>query len=600
MSKMNITEYVSGAGEYQMYYGKASLKEGFYLANCDERCYHLIGKKNGQLSMPELIHPDDVDSFMDAVGKLDEGPQHLIVRLRCYTDQYRCLYLVLSYNGRVLDGFSSIDMELCEVMAISQQYSKYQYLVVKYREFMTMSSGMFLEYEQDTDMLTVYRYVNSKSQNLLKEKLEQVYIRVLQDEKLKVEQKAQFQTLYEALKNGRNRFKTGIDTMTLLGESENVHYEVKLSALYEGSGPRCMVGVLNVVSGEPSQQSYYLSDSAFDPGTGLLNKRAIKEYAIERIQNKAKGIYLAIVDIDDFKLVNDNFGHMYGDVVLSKLADIIRSVVKTRGVVGRFGGDEFMVVFEGVDTEESLRAMLGTISRNIAWEFGKVEGLKVSTTIGISKYPEDGTDYDKLFRTADKCVYIGKSKGKSRFIIYDIAKHGPVEETEEGSSRMNVSQSKFLSEERKCEIVSDLMLSLHRDGKKALIPVLEQLQECLGMDGIALYAGEKMERIGSVGKYENPIQSLIYVREDSYQEFWDKQGFCQINRTVLENKAPELFELYSKQETDKALQCAAMKDGKPVSVVSFDVFHRILKVGATDLGLIKIVGRLIAEIIAEQ
>lgn len=603
MGKINITEYVTEDGEYQMYYGKASLKEGYYLGNCDERCHHLIGKKNGQFSMPELIHPEDAEAFMDAVQKLDEGPQHLIVRLLCYDNQYRCIYLVLYYNGRNLGGFRSIDVELSEIIAISRQYSKYQNLVVKYREFMNMFEGMFLEYDYATDVLLIYQYVNGRSRNLLKEKIEQVYIRVLQDEKLKLEQKAEFQILYEAIKNGRGNIKTGIDTMTLLGEEEskNCHYEVKLGTLYKGTKLQNMVGMMDIAEGEPRQKkSYYLTDSAFDPGTGLLNKRAIKEYAIERIQNKAKGVYLAIIDIDDFKQVNDNFGHMYGDEVLSRLSEIVRSVVRTKGVVGRFGGDEFMVVFEGVDSEESLRVMLGTIGRNITWEFANIEGLKVSTTTGVAKYPEDGEDYDKLFRTADKCVYIGKSKGKNRYIIYDIAKHGPVEETEEGSGRIDVSQSKFLSEERKCEIVSDLMLSLHRDGKKALVPVLEQLLDCFGTDGIALYAGENLERICSVGKYENPIQSLACIRENaSYQEFLDKQGFFSVNTTILEKKVPELFELYSRQETDKTLQCVAIKDGSPIAVVSFDIFHRIMKVGATDLGLIKIAGRMIADIITE-
>lgn len=605
MGKINITEYVTEDGEYQMYYGKASLKEGYYLGNCDERYYHLIGKKNGQFSMPELIHPEDVEAFMDAVRKLDEGPQHLFIRFLCYSNQYRCMYMVLYYNGKNLNGFRSIDVELSEIMAISRQYDKYQDLVVKYREFMTMFEGMFLEYDYATDVLLVYQYINSRSKILLKEKIEQVYIRVLQDEKLKLEQKAEFQMLYDAIKNGRENIKTGIDTMTLLGEEEskNCHYEVKLGALYKDAGLRNMVGVMDIAEGEPRQKkkSYYLTDSAFDPGTGLLNKRAIKEYAIERIQNKAKGVYLAIVDIDDFKQVNDNFGHMYGDKVLFKLAEIIRSVVKTRGVVGRFGGDEFMVFFEGVESEESLRVMLGTIGRNVAWEFSNIEGLKVSTTIGISKYPEDGTDYDKLFRTADKCVYIGKTKGKSRYIIYDIEKHGPVEETEEGSGRIDVSQSKFLSEERKCEIVSDLMLSLHRDGKKALVPGLEQLLDCFGTDGIALYAGGNLERICSVGKYENPIQSLACVQENpDYQKFLDKQGFFSMNTHVLEKRIPELFELYSRQETDKALQCVAVKDGKTIAVVSFDIFHRVMKIGATDLGLIKIAGRMLADIIAEQ
>lgn len=596
MERLNITEYNVGLDEYQMYYGKASLRGGYYVANYDERFFHLLGMK-GFLSFPEMIHPEDAGAFMEAAAKLEEGPQHLIVRIMCYNDRYRYFYMVMKLNGKILDGFRSFDIELCEIMSIKDKYMQYVGLVDKYREIMSLSPGMFLEYDLNTDQLLIYEYNNRQSRTVFQNSLEETNQKVIRRTDLNLEQKADFQILYEALKKGRNHLKVDIDAAVLLERAEQVQYEIRLSTIYRDDIRDKSVGLVTVKKGEQPRKSYYLSDSAFDPGTGLLNKRAINEYAVEKIQNQTKGLYLAIIDVDDFKRINDSFGHMFGDEVLLKVSEIIRSVVKIRGIAGRFGGDEFMVVLEGIDSEDTLRRILSTIARNVEWAFNDVEGLKITVSIGISQYGKDGTTYEELFQKADKCVYIAKAKGKNRYIIYNEARHGAVIGTD--SSRMNIGLKATISEDKKNEAVSDFILQLYREGEKAFIPIMKQMQSYFDIDGIALYAGTDMKRIYSVGKYENPIQNLMFACERGYQEFFDEQGFYQENKPIrLKYKCPEAYEMFTKQENGKLIQCAVFQNGVPMSVVSFDFFNRAPKTGTSDLGLIKIVGRMMAEIAA--
>ena len=64
-----------------------------------------------------------------------------------------------------------------------------------------------------------------------------------------------------------------------------------------------------------------------------------------------------MIDVDDFKTINDTYGHMFGDEVLSRISELIRSVMDSRGVAGRFGGDEFMVLFENIESEKDLRSI---------------------------------------------------------------------------------------------------------------------------------------------------------------------------------------------------------------------------------------------------
>ncbi len=595
MSLSNITAYGNSDGEFQMYYGKAAVKEGYYLASGDEKFYQLMGN-NACYSIPELLHPEDTEAFFEAVKKLDEQPQCLIVRLRCYNDEYRCLYAVLKHNGKVFHNFRSFDMEFCEIMSMKERFVRNEDFLHKYREFMTLFPGMFLEYDYDSDALQIYEYCNIKYSLLYYSTLEETYLNVQKSTEITPEEKAEFQKFYEAVKSGRDHFKADMNAVIFDGNKAEGIYKCSCCTMFKEDKRHKVVGLIFITGEKQAAKTYYLSESAYDPGTGLLNKRAINEYAVEKIQNRTRGLYLAIIDIDDFKRINDNFGHLFGDEVLSKVSEIMKSVLDFRGAVGRFGGDEFMIVFEGIESEKALRQILGVMNRRIQWAFQEVENLTLTTSIGIVKYPEDGLKFDELFQKADKSLYIAKAKGKNRYIIYDEKKHGVI--VNENTSDKGIGLMVTISDEKKHTAVSEFVLQLYQEGRQALKPIMEQMQNYFGIDGVALYSGSDLKRIESVGNYVNPIQNLSCMYEKSYQEFFSAEGVYEESQIIrLENKSPLAYQLYIRQEIGRFIQCAVISDGRPLSVAAFDFFNRAPKLGTTDLGLIKIVGRLMAEIV---
>lgn len=600
MYNSNITEYKSQEKEFHMYYGKISLRKGFYVTNFDEGYYHLVGMSI-YVSFTELLHPEDIDPFLNAVENLSEGPQHLLFRIMCMsaddTRRYRYFYSTIMKNGKVIENEESFDIELCEIMAIPDQYRLYRSLIVKYREFMSMISCKFMEYDLATDELKIYEYNDRQSRLIFCGQLDQLKIDVDASEKLEARQKLEFENFYSTLTRGQDHAIVQLDSACIPNTSGQTRLEIRTGIIFDEGVCSKSVGIINIISNEQPKKRYYLSDSAYDPGTGLLNKRAINEYAIEKIQNKTEGLCIVIIDLDDFKKINDNFGHMKGDEVLSKVAEIMKSVVRNRGAVGRFGGDEFMVILEGFTTQDDLRRVLSTISANVRWAFADQNGPKVTLSIGSSMYPVDGDSYEELFKKADKCVYIAKGKGKNRFIMYDEKKHGSL--VLEDGSRTNIGLKATYSDDKKNDIVSDLTMELYAGGMDQLIPVMEQMQSYFDIDGIAIYRGENLDRICSVGKYINPIESLNFIKSPEYQKYFNDQGFYEENQMIrLQKKVPHAFKLYTKQENGKLIQCEALKDGVPVAVVSFDFFNRSPKHGTTDIGLIKIVGRIMAEVAA--
>lgn len=585
MEKANITEYKALPGACIAYYGRATIKNDFNFVNGDEAFYHFVGK-NSSYSLLDLLHPDDVEDFKAVVAELEKGCQCTLMRMKGADNHYRLLYLELKLNGRRYDDFLSFDLEFSSFMELKDRYVLYSGLIKKYRAFMGLSQNMFFEYNYKNDDMNIYRYVNVKSVPVLRKGLEEI--------KKTAGISGEFEIFCDFLKRGVDRFHAAFDAGLLI-ENAQGRYHIQGSTLYDNGMRTMTVGIIMNTGVENEKKSYYLTNSAYDPGTGLFNKRAIQEYAMERIQEK-KELYLAMMDVDDFKRINDSFGHMFGDEVLSKVAEIMRGVVDSRGMVGRFGGDEFMLVLDGVSNEEELRRILKTISKNMQWEYQDIkETLDITTSCGVAQYPKDASSFEELFKKTDKALYVAKEKGKNRYIIYDEAKHGAVEDA--AVSERSIGIKAIVSDDKKAAVMSDLVLMLNTMGSRAFEEVMEKLRSYLDVDGIAVYAGEDLHRISISGKYINPIESLACIKSQSFQKLFDNRGICvEKNFEKLASQHPEVHRLYELQENKEFVQCVARRDGEICAAVSFDYFNRAPKIGAIDLGFITIVGRLIAEI----
>lgn len=158
-----------------------------------------------------------------------------------------------------------------------------------------------------------------------------------------------------------------------------------------------------------------------DEMTGLKNKgsltRGINEYLAEGTDGK--GI-LFVLDVDRFKSINDTYGHDIGDSVISQLGGFLGSIFTGNEIVGRFGGDEFIVFIKGADEPDTARHIADKI---IAGASEKVElpdkGQKVSISIGIAIYHGQETNYSEIFKKADVALYQAKADPDNRYYIFE-------------------------------------------------------------------------------------------------------------------------------------------------------------------------------------
>ncbi len=156
--------------------------------------------------------------------------------------------------------------------------------------------------------------------------------------------------------------------------------------------------------------------------TGLYNHRHFQDTLskeLSRAERYEEPLSLMLADIDDFKLLNDQFGHTFGDTVLRRLAEILMAATRESDTAARYGGEEFAIILPKVNSSQAAamaRRLMEEIDKNMASLMrGK---LPLTVSIGISSFPDDSTKPLELIKKADKALYEAKRLGKDRVVLY--------------------------------------------------------------------------------------------------------------------------------------------------------------------------------------
>lgn len=204
---------------------------------------------------------------------------------------------------------------------------------------------------------------------------------------------------------------------------KDVGYLDKLPAVLEHAYAHAELGSERV-------RLHYLA--TYDELTGLLNRaefRGRAERSLSRAHRLGERCALLLVDLDDFKVVNDTFGHGAGDELLQGFANRLRQALREEDLCGRFGGDEFLILLEGVDQAGGAAHTARRIAEILLERLpAGNQDTVVNASIGIAIFPEDGQDIDSLVKNADTAMYKVKAGGRSHYRFFDQTMNDEVSE----------------------------------------------------------------------------------------------------------------------------------------------------------------------------
>lgn len=222
----------------------------------------------------------------------------------------------------------------------------------------------------------------------------------------------------------------GSELRILAGEGEYVWYRLSGTLIKdkEGGAPLKLIGSLANVNAQIVHEQELKEMAETDLLSGLLNKVSMEKHITEWIKNaspNAEGAFY-MLDLDNFKQVNDKIGHSAGDTAICDAANKINLVFSERDFIGRIGGDEFCVFLTLPETMEHDKideiitekaGVLNSILRE-TYTSGDV-AVHVTSSIGISLFPAQADSYKELFKRADAALYHVKENGKNSFAIFD-------------------------------------------------------------------------------------------------------------------------------------------------------------------------------------
>lgn len=594
---MDITAYSSSTK--RIVAGSAVLDEQFHVVCGDSMMYQFLGL-NAPDTFDMLIHPEDVSEFCFACCQAEQGEvQNIIIRVKDAKDNYCVVHFSICYAGMQKFHKKSYQLQMYDLLGTEERCEYANRNLDKYQVFMGMIQERFFEYETESGIFRVYIYINGKPILLVQMPLDAWHKKCITQNIISADDRIEFENLYMFLKRGRDefsvQFESNIFTESNCMESLKFHGKT----IYRNMEKDMVVGIITSLTGEQKQQqAYYLSEAGRDSATGLLNKRAITEYTMERLRvfRGNHRFRIIMIDIDDFKGINDTYGHMRGDEVIEKIAVVIKNVIASHGIVGRFGGDEFFIFLEEMTREEELLQRLQTICKNVSRLYaGEPEQIHITLSIGVSTCPEDGQEYKELIRKADKALYIAKEQGKNRFVIYQEKQH-----KEHQISSLTQANGRYwlMKSEKKAKVVAEQLALLQCTGKKELSHILRNLCECFELDGIIIYTGEELKYSYSYGQYIKLIENASYIRKLCYRRLFDENGICVVdNVAVFVREDQELYELFLSQETTSMVQYLGGTLEHPSFLITYEIFNRKHKWSQEDTNFLLIFGKLLELVI---
>lgn len=144
----------------------------------------------------------------------------------------------------------------------------------------------------------------------------------------------------------------------------------------------------------------------------------MSEVLNHRNQNPGSHLFV-LIDLDNFKEINDNFGHQYGDKVLTEVAQILRNMFRRDDIVARLGGDEFVVFLVNAASYEVMKPLFQRLCDKLSRTYTQNDiSVKISASLGISVAPEQGTTFKELYKKSDMALYQVKKQSKNGFKNY--------------------------------------------------------------------------------------------------------------------------------------------------------------------------------------
>lgn len=515
---------------------------------CNNQMFELFGP---YITSPlyKLLAKEDVPHVEKVLERCRQNPDEVAeecVHILAADGKSDVFVMRLSWSPSAMGYY----IELMNLSASERLLRKSESEKLLLRDFLTISGGYYFSYSPSDDAFSMFWMDYEQKVVLYSMSLAEWEEQMIAIGKVSGEDAAVFRTFCSAVRKASSEQFFNFHGSFFSKDDRKEAYRVKFVPRTRG-GEVLVEGVWVVINERTGNVlEDYTEWMNLDSLTKTLHKNSVSAYA-ERALEKGENPAIVMVDVDEFKSINDTFGHPFGDQVIVAVADIIKKVVGDHGVVGRVGGDEFMVVLKNCSEELELRNYLRGIRTNVAALFqDRMVNKRISCSIGAARGGIDSNDYRELYRIADRVLYVAKQKGKNRYVIYKPELHSKfIATTDMQEIRDSYYSEKDLNRMNLC--LSELILS----GREKLPGLLEHAVRLFGADRAVILWGEPREIVAAYpAEYTVPNDKRQLFECMEYRELFEGDMLHINGVNSLEFSLPEIYALYKENNTNDLRQ----------------------------------------------
>ncbi len=489
--------------------------------------------------------------------------------------------------------FLPLDIAYDVVTDIKNSLFSYNYILESYND-------EFFEYDNESKNIELFK-IHKGRQLLFSGPIED-FDNMLRAHTESSEENFEIENLIYNICLGNGFFTLDINRNIIDDNADMVRTLIKGASFTDNKGQIKASGFIHL---SPDEQSEIKTSIQTDYLTGVLTKADITAKAIEYIDTKKLlNTCMVIIDVDHFKEVNDTYGHQAGDEVLRKVAAIIDREAGNNSITGRIGGDEFLVLFRGIDNMEDYREYMRGIKNAVHIAFPadkKDEQPYVTLSIGCASYPKDAKNYSDLLTLADYALYLAKKKGRDRYIIYDELLHDSLESIRNGKI------SSFHIRDRnssKSEIVCSIMDKAYTDMNYTFIQFLDDIIINMEIDRINIYGGNPYSFIKTSGDTCIPVEQLEntsnYINTGTYQELFNENG-CYVcnNTTYFKERDDNIYNQMTENNIYSLIQYKIYDMNSTPVIISFEATHKTVSWNPQLIMHLGLLAKVISQFIIE-
>ena len=347
----------------------------------------------------------------------------------------------------------------------------------------------------------------------------------------------------------------------------------------EAGGLEKICGIIINIDAEKQSSQALQERAERDSLTKLLNKYAGRKQAEEYFARNPQGVSCAMlmIDLDNFKPINDRYGHLFGDTVLTQASRVLKKMFRNQDIIARVGGDEFMVLMRGISDMELLKNRCQQLIATFGNTFRHLnQDEPLSCSVGVAVSPIHGSSYHELYQHADQALYQAKAQGKNTYAFYDPA-DVPVYAQPRQATAIDSDQEPGLAENSLVQYAFQRLYSSENEDA-SINEILDLVGRKMNVSRVYVFENSEDNRFCS-NTYEwcndgiqpeiHNLQGIGYETDIAgYVDMYDENGifYCPDINTLPRN----IYDILEPQGIKSLLHCAIRDKGVFRGYIGFD------------------------------